>query len=426
MFLRLALGLCLGIPTAASASVQVELKGLSWPARHEWRWVTEQGVPVLYSLVTLSPPEKLKVTDVRGRHARRLDATAPAAKKSREIQILLSVVREQLTVTLAGGKRADLIVTLVPSEPEIAANGCEESGLALSGPEHPMPPFVLGIACSRSVDRAGSKDDVLVTVTAPMDVSWGSTTIFEVGGKGERWRQYQITRAVLDSRGEIGRFGFEHAGVVSEFLLVKRKPNEAEAVDFGQEDEKLVRFKFGGGAGRTHIVTSRVNDAFFQPGIFAQVESRTFYSVLRGGAEIRLLLPVGTGAMAADQIGLDPFLGAAFGVAKFLWIGPSLHFVSMLGHYDSGKVSFTFNQLGFGLDLRAALPRGSSLGFGLVSSGQVPSSNGVFVGAALRYFLPRGPLWRAGVGVSYRKYEIKGTSSSNQFGNAGLDLLWAL
>jgi hypothetical protein len=413
-------------PTTAAAAVKAELttadgKAVAWTSAVTWKVQTEQRVPILYARVTLEPPAKPAVLRIDSKDAQVLSR----AKDDKRFTLQLSSLGANAVAILEGGKRLAFRIDLRASEAETMSSGCENFNITLKPADSPKRPFVAGLVCQKQ------KDGALLTVTAPKDVAWGSTTIFESAGKGERWRQYVVDRKSLETYGDIGKVDLAVEGSSVTYVIAREKPLALirSESDLDTDTKTLLALRFGVGAWMTRVTTSRANDAHVQPGFLINADTKVFFQRLKGGASVRLAMPMATSGKSADFFDLAASASLVFPLGAGTTLYPTVFFVSMVGGYDSGRVDFRYNKPGFGMEVRKRFQSGAGLLAAIQASAYVPSRSPTnYVGGTIDYFFPRGKFARLGIELGHRQYTVTSTTSglANRFAVTLLNVMWAI
>jgi hypothetical protein len=296
-----------------------------WTARLDWKWIpAEGGASVVQALVTITPPPSLRIARIRTHRARWLGKGQKSPAPTAQLQ--LATTGDVISVTTDDGESRTLRLELAGADGAVIMQGCEPFGYDLVRAEAAAPPpqklFYLGLSCEPTSQGAH------VTITAPKDVSWGSTSIFEIGGKGEQWRQYALTPSSTGDRGTIGRFTFTSGGAPVQILLVDKRASGLADVSEPSDEDRLVRFRVGGGLGRLAVSTVRLTDSLWHAGISLDGETRRFWGYLKAQASIDLALPLQTGSLGGDFFDLQASLKPEFRVKSFS-IAPGIYFISL-------------------------------------------------------------------------------------------------
>ncbi|MGK5084239.1 hypothetical protein WDW37_13165 [Bdellovibrionota bacterium FG-1] len=418
-------GLALFMPHRANATVRVELHTvggqspgvlLGWSARHQWKWITAPpSVSVLYSQVILTPPSPVRVVGVQGGAVR-------WERGGSGIQLLLSALQDRVIIEQQGGPNLvfDLRITL--SSSEIISHGCDPYSLQLLPQRAEAKPKALsvrpipvGLSCSKKTE------DLLVTVTVPEDVEWADTSLFEVLGKGERWKQYSLTSTQLSTGGNMGRLNFAYGGSVSSYLLQIRQktfrgigPQTVVKAPVPPPPplNPVVVFRGGLGVMQASVSTPFTQGAAVQPDLDLGVRTRRFFKLLDLGARIKLSFPVAMTGQAMTLYGMQFYLSGNLDLGSFLTLSPRVYFVSMGGFYDSGAVSLQLNQPGFGLFAQLNVSARTAFLLGAVSTGLFPNSTSQSLEPEVGIEFPfLGS--KADILLGYSKYIFGGASAAS-------------
>lgn len=169
---------------------------ISWPTDSEWVWKKSKKSKAMmfFNKSNITPPSDMGPLKVKAKSGR-----AKYSKAKGQIVLLTRSARNLLLIK--GSQGVGRYQLKDESKGVISKQGCDSTTIELvaKGEEIPLP---IGIHCSVEDTKT------FLTIALPKDGEWVNSTLFEVDGKGESWKLYEIASAQARSGAKIGEFQF--------------------------------------------------------------------------------------------------------------------------------------------------------------------------------------------------------------------------
>jgi hypothetical protein len=232
MFTHFLSALIFSLPVDSAEVTGVLVTDPALPAKMNLVWIpNEQGFEELfvntqidfgpeYSVSNLIPSLGSKILGI------------PAAG---QLHLLIPGTKELLQ-DQAGNRIAALSVQNLSAK--LITKNCAGLDVELLETEQIPDGLYIGIFCS-----LGENQSLRFWITAPSDVGWGETSIFEQAGKGERWRGYAIQN-FTPIQNELLHATFRFSTENTSFgLKLVQKPNAELLAKEREAQEKIVRLE---------------------------------------------------------------------------------------------------------------------------------------------------------------------------------------
>jgi hypothetical protein len=202
------------------------------PAEMKLVWTAhETGFEELFIHTSVQLPSELASQDL----APSLGSKIIEESEPGKLQLVMPGTQELLRNSSGDQVLALKVQSL--SSPLISKN-CTGLDVELVETERIPPSVYIGIYCSRGEDQS-----LKFWITAPADVRWGETSIFEQSGKGERWRGYSIQNFTpIESELIHATFGF-YTEDASFGLKLVQKPNAELLAKEREAREKIIQLE---------------------------------------------------------------------------------------------------------------------------------------------------------------------------------------
>ncbi len=192
---------------------------LEWKYKEKNVWtVNDEGVPVYGSNLVIAFPRGVKGDRIKTR----FESVVTYNKKKTAFRLNLFSLKEQVLPRGKGRKKYMLTFLQKFEEDQIISEECEGQNLfLLKSGEDKKTPFSVHMKCYKRED----KDFVVIVV--PKDVRWSSTTIPELRGKGEHWKEYKIEDLPAGEDSLRASFSFVFKGESFDFDLKSKTQSDA-------------------------------------------------------------------------------------------------------------------------------------------------------------------------------------------------------
>ena len=201
-----------------------------------------------------------------------------------------------------------------------------------------------GFVCS----KVDGKNRVHVSVPGEFELS--STNIFEVAGKGERWKSFLISD-IETAKGK--DLDLKYTWGQTTIDLGMKSTSTNSKIENERTASKF-QLHLGLGGGTVGYKTPISENSGFAPMLFAQALTAPYLWILTGRMEVHFAMPASGIQYYSVNFGTGPQF--SFGQSSLQLLFEYLS----LGESESETVtSFSHNQMGAGLDLRLALSNSS-------------------------------------------------------------------
>lgn len=342
----------------------------------------------------------------------------------------LGAMKTNLKVSYKDGKSRQFVVKINLDENVVKQSGCEEIGMQFIRADKQSPSQIsvrgsrpidaakaqtifVGIRCEQKADRVG------VSISFPQEVEWGVTSIFEVSGKGERWKAYDISRSTKTAeKGAIAQFSLRMDQETLNYSL-EQKTDEKSGAKKVEEKEKsadLSRMTWVGFGG-AQVSIQTTTGSLSSMGPLLNIESLTsplFWNFRAHGA-FDVVLPLGGSQFYALDVAAGPTFVSGKPENPGLF-GLFFNYMSIGQDQEvSGRnYSFRHNQIGAELFYRMAIGESSGLGILAGYNGLGGDSTALLVKLRYENRLGHQRAWAAGIG--YFSESAKAAVGNLQFG----------
>lgn len=274
---------------------------LSWKYKEKNVWtVNDEGVPVYGSNLVIAFPRGVRGDRIKSR----FENVVAYNKKKSAFRLNLFSTKEQVLIRDQNRKKYMLTFLQKFEEDKIFSEECEGQNLFLmkSGKQKKTP-FSIHMKCYKREE----KDFVVIVV--PKDVRWSSTTIPELRGKGEHWKEYKIEDLPAGEDSLRASFSFVFNGESFDFDLKSNTQSDAP-----EDKDSQTTLHFGLGMSSLNV-TSDISDESASPfSILLNMQSPIRWWGLRVG--LSLNVPQQFSETAVGAIKPPEFFEARFLLAK--------------------------------------------------------------------------------------------------------------
>lgn len=289
-------------------------------------------------------------------------------------------------------------------------------------------PFLVGVGCQ--LFEKGEKSAISISV--PSDVEWGSYTLYDLGGKGESWRLFELPSA-SDQGGVIGEmtFQFQNKEYLAKLVApktfldehLKDKDKDKDGESNGQE--KLFSFSFGLGTAtvttKADTVDSSSNPLFVDLG----VQSKRFWGNTSAFAQVMTTVKMSSDEKS-DTV-TDFHLGAQYTFEfSSIRLSPELLFTIVDYQQTPSNVRLQSSQAGAGLALGVKVGSKGEVVLEAASTpllSQFVKSHTYFSASYGHKFGDAKSPWTLGLGYSLQDYSAENASGvERKFSNSNIRL----
>jgi hypothetical protein len=395
------------LPTLAWASIEQDYfiqhtgqkpKPVQYRAETQVQWVKTKGTSTeqFYIQTELWFPSDMKITKTRASQAK-----ATVDTKENKLT-LLSKKALQPVLILAGGKKLKLIVKSKTSSAYMDPS-CAPFSLLLRPTQSPIP-LPIAMKCQEK----GSNLRLHISMTS--EGEWLKSSVFELEGKGERWKLYEFSRSQTQSGEVLGSFDLMYRNKTFKYELV----SEQSSVDNPQVDQETYGF---------HLLLGTAGLSVERPQDLAQENSyllglrfvsKKWLWGLRGGADINVAQSFG-GSDGQQSLTYKEFRGSLryrlFEQSTFS-IEPMLAVIFADISNPNTNTNLTHQHLGLGINLIYKASQSLELQVAYIMSGFLAnvSTDHSSIQVAADYLFSQ---YSVGLGFEMNQFSIESLSQQN-------------
>lgn len=287
-------------------------------------------------------------------------------KKSGKAFVGLGRLISTVNVVTASGEQTYKIK--VPySGPPLYENGCEKLGIRVKSLDFGKLPLFLGMKCEKN----GEKE--LLHLSVPGELEWDSNDLFEIAGKGERWKMFDLTQVGNNSSGT-NRFGFRYKD--KSFSLVLQRDKEQGKVEITQES--FFKIRVGLGVAQLSYTTPLASAGATSPLLYTDISTQPYAWNLRALSALMFAMP-----LSGQQ-----HYNFLFATGPQFSLGSSA--LLLLGEYtatgqDESETSTSFSHSQMGVGLKFIMKTGSVSNLSLHASYSGLGGDSTHMGFRLHY-----------------------------------------
>ena len=304
-------------------------KRLKTQINSSWTW-SDEDIPKIINQISFDLPKVLHRAKFKS------SKKNPISFKNGHFEAKLGGLRNMIRI--ANKKKFRLLIKTKNIQ-QILTKNCEQHGIVLEQSSG-QAPYPIGISCAQS------ENIVRVKISVPKKVDLSDSTLFEVAGKGERWKEYQIQKTNLLSEKEFGKFTYSYRNKLTgqhtgQFTLKSvNKAKQATATQY--------YFEAALGTASIAIESSAVSDSPFLLGGLFSYQLSSFPVILGASFRTSLKLSSSEDSKGTKFQGIQTFLKYNFNIGKNFYFSPNLHFfLNGISDLDNGK-ELNHQQLGLG------------------------------------------------------------------------------
>lgn len=337
----------------------------------------------------------------------------------------LSNYEDTMTYTTKAGAQKKITAKWIPLAKNIVVERCLKNSarVQLKNPKQPLT-FPLAVSCDNT------QKTLNITLSAPAQVEWMDSTLFEVAGKGEPWRSYNLP-ATSPKGGAIGTISLRNGD--QEFILELITPKnidlaKKEALDKVQQQQvsKFQQALYFGQINLTYTADPTVvEDKKYS--VKYSVLSPKLFGFLKWGGEFKTSFATSKKDESVDLLYYNAHLGAHYEYNNQLDLGLRGIFSSVTVQQKSSTAKLSSQQVGYGLyadylfdpNNRVQL-RVNSIG---MNSEVVKSHMEYGLEYRYQFNINKSPLW-IGIGYNAENYKAETAAGLNrEFKNSEMQLV---
>lgn len=312
-------------------------QAIAWPAKEEF-FTNNEGFRQ-YG-VTIEIPDVASGTEIGIENG----TTGPVGNKT---TWFLSNYDDAITYTNKSGAEKKITAKWVPVGKNIIVERCQTNSarVQLKDPKVPLT-FPLAVSCDNS------QKTLNITLSAPAQIEWMDSTLFEVAGKGEPWRSYNLP-ATSPKGGAIGTISLRNGD--KEFILELITPKnidlaKKEALNKVQQ-QQASQFQQAIYIGKMDLsytadpVTAEDSKYFVKYSVL----SPKLFGFLKWGGEFKTSFAPSPKEEAVDLLSYNAHLGLHYDYKNQLDLGLRGIFSNITVQQKSSTAKLTSSQIGYGL-----------------------------------------------------------------------------
>jgi hypothetical protein len=398
--------------------VQVIFKKSGQPidvkVRGKWSFLEiAPGVRALFAQILIEQPSGAKIKSVRtGAHG----MVKPNWVQSDKVILALGAMRTNVQMTFDDGSKQVWTADVILDKTALIVRGCAGAGLkVVPTAGKAAPPVFFGAECFSKENR------VIFSPSVAGDMEWDITTIFEVDGKGERWKIFEISKNNLIAGNDVfANLGFNWRGQKTSFDLIQiRKKGGVQVVNAEPKKKRvdLLRPRLDFGFAQFSSATGAASASSMGPLLGAQVLTPDLHWNLRGTASLRYVFPLSKGSFSELSGGVGRLWGNLEpGTSSFGAFGD---YIAVNQSQESSGRNITLQMSQFGLAgvwIKTMTDAEMSLSFKYHGHGG--EATGMMLEFSYEGFLKSWKKW--GSSFRYASQSAKSTTTTSTFGRISL------
>jgi hypothetical protein len=203
------------------------------------------------------------------------------------------------------------------------------------------PPFPLGVFCQNK------SKETLFTISFPEDVELVNSSIFEIEGKGEPWRTYNLGEIAGGKKTSLGSFEFAFKGNTFFYNLKFLPPDSAMSKNVGRDRTQFVQGAVGYSKYDMHGGVSNTSDSRALVSV-----SVPYYPVFKGvgmGGGLELSLPISKKEGNISHYEMSGYGIYSFEISPMFELRPKLGYLKLNFENESTGEGISGGQLAVGL-----------------------------------------------------------------------------
>ena len=270
--------------------------------------------------------------------------------KNGKIYLGLGSLLSRFTVILKSGRRIRFASRVKMSKTKVIEKKCEKEKLEIDLPNYKGPGVFIGVKCSVV------ESDRRVHVSVPGEMELNSSSVFEVAGKGERWKSFDSKQ--IAGANESTAFLKYQLKKWALSLNIKTKIGETQEIKVViEQQEAPYELHFGLGGGQIGYKTVLNEESSTSPFIHGLVTTKPYLWNIIGRAEVNFVMPLSGLQFYSFNIGTGPYF--RFGNSA---VGLFVEYLTLGVDASETSTSFSHSHAGAGLEILVGLGERSWLG----------------------------------------------------------------
>lgn len=320
--------------------------------RLKWAWtLNKEKVRVLTPTISLRSQEFSNFSEVKTQNK-----NVKALLKGQQLLMQLGGLNEKILLKSPNKKMFLEIVGKFNEGSAVIDENCEAQKIVLRSVSKTVP-FYIGTSCET---KEGTQ---ALTLSFPKEADIGNATLFEIKGKGEPWRYYELGSARTGTK-LLGKFNFRFQGKGYDFLLESLNVEK----DKNQEIQPITLM---GGAGFSMLKISGtdidVSDS--KPDLLLKVPHYPIWRGLGVALDLDFAIPLSKGDKAITYTQFGVYFNYQFILGTTFIIRPKLGYVVTNHTNDTTQIGINANTLGVGTTLELAVGANYVIALDLMSFG---------------------------------------------------------
>jgi hypothetical protein len=338
-----------GFISAQSSSVVVTINGQAQTVPFKFGFVKlDEQARALTLRVSINIPGGAKATAATGDGVFFLPQWQ---KNPGKAVIGLGALTSQVAITLDNGQTLQLQAQVRLAKTLLKEEGCKTAGLKIKGKNLNKVPLFIGVKCEKTKDRT------LLHISVPQELEWDATNVFEVAGKGERWKVYDLSQiGVRDANNQLATFNLRWNNTLFSLILIQTKGQKQQPVI--PLAEPLIKTRVGLGVASVSYTTPTLSGGGVAPLLYLDALTKPYFWKMRARTALQFGMPLAGQQFYEFSVATGP--GFDFGAKE----NPSTFMVMFeyigLGQQESEKsVTFSHNQMGLSFSYKLAMTNSS-------------------------------------------------------------------
>lgn len=310
---------------------------IAWPAKEEFFTNTEGYRQ--YG-VTIEVPDVASGTEI-------ITENGTTAQVGEKTVWYLSNYDDAMTYTTNSGAEKKITAKWVPLAKNIIVERCQKNSarVQLSDPKKPLN-FPLAVSCDNS------QKTLNITLSAPAQVEWMDSTLFEVAGKGEPWRSYNLP-ATSPKGGAIGTIALRNGE--QEYVLELVTPKN---IDLAKKEAMEKQKQKQASEFQQSLYLGKIDLSYTADPVTAEDSKYSFkYSVLspklmgflKWGGEFKTSFATGKKDESVDLLYYNALVGFHYDYKNQLDLGLRALLSGLTVQQKSSTAKLSSNQAGYGV-----------------------------------------------------------------------------
>jgi hypothetical protein len=287
-------------------------------------------------------------------------------KKPGKVLVGLGRLLSTVTVNTASGEQVYKVKVQYSGAP-LFENGCAPMGIRVKSLDFGKLPFFVGMKC----EKVGEKETLHLSV--PGELEWDRNDLFEIAGKGERWKMFDLTQVGTNSTGQT-RFGFRYKE--KSFPMEIQRDKEKGKVEIIKEN--FFNLRVGLGIAQLSYTTPLASAGATSPLLYTDITTLPYVWRMRALSALMFAMP-----LSGQQ-----HYNFLFATGPQFSLGSST--LLLLGEYiatgqDESETSTSFSHSQMGVGFKFIMKTGSVSSLSLHASYSGLGGDSTHTGVRLHY-----------------------------------------